>query len=170
MTSNRQLHIGLCLAATWLKGRPHDPADQTWQKQPPNDFYVGLAKAAERAKLDFVFKPDALFLLPGMASGMLGFEGMDPTVLFAAIARETDRIGLVTTASTTFNPPFVVARQLQSLHWLSNGRAGWNIVTSIEGVPNFDASPMPSAEVRYRKAAEFTEIVRRLWQSYPFGP
>lgn len=69
--------------------------------------------------------------------------------------------------STTFNPPYVVARQLQSLHWLSNGRTGWNIVTSIEGAENFGDSPMPSPQERYAKAREFTEVVRKLWMSFP---
>jgi alkanesulfonate monooxygenase SsuD/methylene tetrahydromethanopterin reductase-like flavin-dependent oxidoreductase (luciferase family) len=62
-----------------------------------------------------------------------------------------------------------VARQLQSLHWVSNGRAGWNIVTSIEGAENFGDAPMPPPEERYRKAAEFTEVVHKLWRSYPHG-
>lgn len=164
----RQLHIGLSLTATWLKGRPHDPADVSWQGNPA-DYYVRLARLAEAARLDFVFKPDALFLLPMMAGGQLGNEGLDPTVLLAAIARETEHIGLVTTASTTFNPPYVVARQLQTLHAISGGRAGWNIVTSIDGAENFGDAPMPSADERYQKAAEFTLVVRDLWQSYPYA-
>ncbi len=94
--------------------------------------------------------------------------GLDVTLVMAALARETSHVGLVTTASTTFNPPYVIARQMQTLHWLSNGRAGWNIVTSIEGAENFGSQPMPAPEERYRKAAEFTQAVRALWDSFPY--
>lgn len=167
MTS-RQMHIGLCLTETWLNGRAPEP-DELRQNQDPAGFYIELAQAAERAKLDFVFKPDILVMRRGKSATSTGFVGLDLTILLAAIARSTRKIGLVTTVSTTFNPPYVVARQLQSLHWVSNGRAGWNIVTSLDGAENFGDAPMPPAEERYRKAAEFTEVVHQLWQSYPHG-
>lgn len=166
MSGGKKLHIGFSVAPTWLKGRRPEPGEAP-SAQDPAAFYIDLAKRAEAAKLDFVFKVDYLYLNPALASGSPGSVGFEPNILLAAMARETSRIGLVTTASTTFNPPYVVARQLQSLHWLSQGRAGLNIVTSIEGAENFGDAPMPSPEVRYRKAAEFTEVVRQLWQSYP---
>jgi FMN-dependent oxidoreductase (nitrilotriacetate monooxygenase family) len=159
----RQLHIGLSLTPTWLKGRAADDPESR-PSNDPVEFNLALTRMAERAKLDFVFKPDYLMLHPGMGGGLVG---LDPTLLMTAIARETERIGLVTTVSTSFNPPYVVARQIQSLHWISKGRAGLNVVTSIEGAQNFGDAPMPPPEVRYRKAAEFTEVMRRLWQSYP---
>lgn len=162
-----QLHIGLCLTETWLQGREPDDAELSEQRRDPSAFYIKLAQAAERAKLDFVFKPDVLVMRRGRSGTSPGFVGLDLTVLLAALSTATHSIGLVTTASTTFNPPYVVARQLQSLHWISNGRAAWNIVTSIEGAENFGDAPMPPAEERYRKADEFTDLVRRLWQSYP---
>ncbi len=167
MSAAGQLHIGLSLTATWLKGRKPDADDAAMMGTNPVDFHLRLAQAAERAKLDFVFKPDTLVMHPAAGGGGSGMAGSDPTLLLAALARETERIGLVSTASTTFNPPFVVARQIQSLHWISNGRAGWNVVTSIEGAENFGDAPMPGPEERYRKAAEFVEVVRALWGSYP---
>ncbi|MDP9588688.1 UNVERIFIED_ORG: FMN-dependent oxidoreductase (nitrilotriacetate monooxygenase family) [Shinella zoogloeoides] len=166
---DRQLHIGLCLTETWLQGRELDDAERSEQQRDPTGFYIRLAQAAERAKLDFVFKPDVLAMRRGKSGTAPSFVGLDLTVLLAAIATATRHIGLVTTASTTFNPPYVVARQIQSLHWVSNGRAAWNIVTSIEGAENFGDEPMPPAQERYRKAAEFTDLVRRLWQSYPYA-
>ncbi len=166
MTAGRQLHIGLSLAQTWQHGR--DPTASEVQSQAdPAGFYASLAQAAEKAKLDFVFKPDYLVMHPRKGGGAPAFPGLDPTILLAGLARETEKIGLVTTASTSFNPPYVVARQIQSLHWISHGRAGWNIVTSIEGAENFSDVPMPPPEQRYRKAAEFTDVVRGLWRSYP---
>lgn len=159
----KQLHIGLSLTPTWLKGRAAgDPGIHP--ATDPVAFNLELTRMAERAKLDFVFKPDDLMLRPGMGGS---FVRLDPTLLLTAIARETQKIGIVTTVSTSFNPPYVVARQIQSLHWISQGRAGLNIVTSIEGAQNFGDAPMPPPEVRYRKAAEFTDVMRRLWQSYP---
>jgi alkanesulfonate monooxygenase SsuD/methylene tetrahydromethanopterin reductase-like flavin-dependent oxidoreductase (luciferase family) len=96
-----------------------------------------------------------------------GFTSLDPTVLLAALTRETHHIGLVSTVSTTFFPPYLVARQLQSLNWMSQGRAGWNIVTALQGHENFGLAAMPCAEQRYARAAEFTEVVQRLWRSFP---
>ncbi|UXS03745.1 NtaA/DmoA family FMN-dependent monooxygenase [Agrobacterium tumefaciens] len=162
-----KLHIGFCLAPLWLQV-PSTEADKTGIPPDPIDFATSLAKRAEAAKLDFVFQVDYVGILKRArkASG-LAPVGLEPTVLFAAIARSTTHIGMVTTASTTFNLPYVVARQMQSLNWISNGRIGWNIVTSIEGAENFGDEPMPPAETRYRKAAEFTHVVRRLWQSNP---
>lgn len=166
MAPHKQLHIGLSLTATWLKGRRPEPGD-VGEPANPTALFRSLARAAERAKLDFVFKPDALVMHPGPASGSPGFIGLDPTLMLAAIAHETGKIGLVTTVSTSFNPPYVAARQIQSLQWISNGRAGLNIVTSIEGAENFGDTPMPPPDIRYRKAAEFTAVLRALWNSHP---
>lgn len=166
MNHHRRLHIGLSLTPTWLRGQRS--AEVSAQQQPhPIDFYLALARRAEAAKLDFVFKPDTLQIHSAMAGGAGPAIALDPTLMLTAIAAGTERIGLVTTASTTFNPPYVVARQLQSLQWISRGRAGWNIVTSIEGAENFGDAPMPNSEERYRKAAEFTELVCDLWKSFP---
>ncbi|KEQ21624.1 NtaA/DmoA family FMN-dependent monooxygenase [Paenibacillus tyrfis] len=167
MNANKQLCIGFSLSATWMKGHGWRRPDSGVEKMESIDYYIELAKRAEKAKLDFLFRADYLYISPQMLGDSANFGSPDPTIMFAAIARETERIGLVTTVSTTFNPPYVVARQLQSLHWLSNGRAGWNIVTSIEGAENFGDSPMPSPQVRYARAREFTNVVRELWASFP---
>lgn len=164
MAETRQLHIGLSLTPTWLKGKAADDPESR-PGGDPVEFNLALTRMAERAKLDFVFKPDYLRMYPGIGGGLVS---LDPTLLMTAIARETEKIGLVTTISTSFNPPFVVARQIQSLHWVSKGRAGLNIVTSIEGAENFGNEPMLPPEMRYRKAAEFTEVMRQLWRSYPY--
>jgi FMN-dependent oxidoreductase (nitrilotriacetate monooxygenase family) len=150
-----------------MKGDGWRHPDSGVEKMGSIEYYIDLAKMAENSKLDFLFRADYLYVSPQMLGDSSNFGSPDPALFFAAIARETKRIGLVTTISTTFNPPYVVARQLQSLHWLSNGRAGWNIVTSIEGADNFSDSPMPSPEERYAKAKEFTDVVCKLWESFP---
>ncbi|MFJ3115155.1 NtaA/DmoA family FMN-dependent monooxygenase [Pseudomonas protegens] len=167
MSNRKRLHIGMSLAPTWLSGDAWRQPDSNIEGIYSADFAVDIAKRSEAAHLDFVFRPDVSCLnMDGLESGS-GFASLDPTVLLACIARETSRIGLVSTVSTTFFPPYVVARQLQSLHWVSNGRAGWNIVTALQGHENFGLEAMPGADERYARAAEFTRLVHDLWASYP---
>ncbi|MED1268673.1 NtaA/DmoA family FMN-dependent monooxygenase [Bacillus mycoides] len=160
MPTKKQLCIGLCLISR--------------KKEQENEFDSGideqveLAKQAEKSKLDFVFKADYLVAHPDLIARNKGNVILDPTVLFTAIAYATEKIGVVTTASTSFYPPYILARQLQSLNWISNGRVGWNIVTSIDGAENFGEAGMPPSEERYAKAAECTELVRKLWRSHPY--
>lgn len=167
MSTHKHLHIGLSLAPTWLSG-------DGWRRENSNieeiftaDYAIDLAVRAEAAHLDFVFRPDVSCMPMHMLDSGSGFASLDPTVLLAAVARETSHIGLVSTVSTTFFPPYVVARQLQSLNWVSRGRAGWNIVTALQGHENFGLEQMPSAEERYERAAEFTSVVQQLWASFP---
>ncbi|MEW9306796.1 NtaA/DmoA family FMN-dependent monooxygenase [Labrys neptuniae] len=167
MTTKRRLHIGLSLAPTWLSGDGWRRLDSNIENIYSEEFYLDIARRAETARLDFVFRPDTLFLDPQALETGPGFGSLDPTILLAAMARETSHVGLLTTISTTFNSPYVVARQLQSLNWLSKGRVGWNIVTALDGNENFGLPAMPSAGERYARAAEFTQVVRRLWVSYP---
>ncbi|WP_137743768.1 NtaA/DmoA family FMN-dependent monooxygenase [Robertmurraya siralis] len=164
---NMSLCIGLTLSPTWLNGEGWRRADSKAEQLFSSQYYLELAQRAEAAKLDFVFKPDSLFFNKEMADKSPGHTCLDPIVMLASIARETEKIGLVATMSTTFSEPFTVARQLQSLNWMSEGRVGWNIVTSIEGSGNFGKGEMPSSKERYERALEFTEVVRKLWASYP---
>ncbi|WP_394183877.1 NtaA/DmoA family FMN-dependent monooxygenase [Marinomonas posidonica] len=165
--SQTNLHIGLALVMGWLSGngwrRDDSQVEQLFNLQP----YLDLARQAEHAKLDFVFRPDTLFLKTEPLSTEPGFSNLDPFILLSAIASQTQHIGLVTTASTTFLSPYVVARQLQSLHWLSQGRAGWNLVTAIDGQQNFGENQLLPSKQRYQKAQEHLEVVQKLWQSYP---
>ncbi|MGH1284622.1 NtaA/DmoA family FMN-dependent monooxygenase [Bacillus toyonensis] len=160
MSTKKQLCIGLCLISR--------------KKERESMFNLGideqveLALQAEKAKLDFVFKADYLVAHPDLIARNKGNVILNPTLLFTAIAYATEKIGVVTTASTSFYPPYILARQLQSLNWISNGRVGWNIVTSIDGAENFGETGMPPSEERYAKAAECTELVRKLWRSHPY--
>lgn len=167
MRTAKSLHIGLSMAATWLSGSAWCRLDSGVEGLFGSDFYLDIARRAEAAKLDFLFRPDTLFLDPTMAENAPGFSSLDPSLLIASLVRETQRIGWVTTASTTFYPPYIVARQLQTLNWLSGGRVGWNVVTSLDGQRNFGLDAMPSAEQRYAQAEEFTQLVQALWHSYP---
>lgn len=167
MTARKKLHIGMSLAPTWLSNDGWRHKNSDIEGVFGSDFYVDIARRAEAAKLDFVFRPDNLFLNSHIMETTPGFASLDSTVLMAAIARETSKIGLLTTVSTTFMPPYAVARQVLSLHHLSNGRAGWNIVTALDGNVNFGLDEMPTSDERYARAAEFTQVVEALWKSFP---
>ena len=167
MPARKPLHIGLSLSPTWLSGEAWRRADSGVENLFETEFYVDIARRAEAAKLDFVFRPDTLYLDWAALEKGPGFASLDPTILLAAIAGETTHIGLLTTASTTFYPPFLIARQLLSLDRISKGRAGWNVVTALDGHDNFGLDKMPSTDERYARASEAVEAVKRLWRSFP---
>lgn len=158
MTTKRHLIIGMHLSVNGEQGKKGALIDE----------HIAFAKRAEAAKLDFLFKADYLIAHPELIAKMKGTVGLDPSFLMATVARETKQIGLVTTVSTSFNPPYIIARQLQSLNWISEGRLGWNLVTSIDGASNFSNELMPSSEERYAKATECKDVVQQLWYSNPY--
>lgn len=163
----RQLHIGMSLAPTWLRNNGWRESNSQVEQVFTGELALSIAQRAEAAHLDFVFLPDVYSLpLPTLATSP-SFASLDPTLLLASIARDTQFIGLVSTMPTAFLPPYLVARQIQSLNWLSRGRAAWNVVTGLQGHSNFSLSDMPSAEQRYAQAAEFVQIVKDLWGSFP---
>jgi FMN-dependent oxidoreductase (nitrilotriacetate monooxygenase family) len=92
----------------------------------------------------------------------------EPMTLLSALAMATKQIGLVATATTSFNEPYNVARKFSSLDHLSKGRAGWNIVTSSSTLEAFNFGSAKHRELadRYRRAHEFVEVVRGLWDSW----
>lgn len=133
------------------------------------EFVAELAQMAEAAKLDAVFFGDvahANTLLRGDIK-MNGFY--EPMTVLAALAARTKHIGLVGTISTSFTEPYNVARQLTGLDNMSNGRAGWNIVTSSDGFQNFGLEEAPDPATRYRRATEFVDVTRKLWDSWDDG-
>lgn len=134
--SQRQMRIGMSLRghgyhlAAWR--HPDVPADASVRI----DHYVRTARAAERGKCDLIFFADGLGIREhDVPRGALSHQGrdivdLDPLTLLPALAMVTHHIGLVTTASTTYNEPYHIARKFASLDLISHGRAGWNVVTS----------------------------------------
>lgn len=128
--------------------------------------YVSVAQAAERACFDMVFVADVFSLTPeGPHRDTLRFE---PITLLSALAMVTQRVGLVATATTTYNEPYHVARQFASLDRISRGRCGWNIVTSSSALEakHFGYDSHPELAKRYEIAREFVEVVKKLWDSW----
>ncbi|TGT37517.1 LLM class flavin-dependent oxidoreductase [Mesorhizobium sp. M8A.F.Ca.ET.165.01.1.1] len=133
------------------------------------DHYIALARTAEAAKFDMIFCEDAAGLreanvdIASQTSRSIGFE---PISLLSALAVQTSRIGLVSTASTSYNEPYGLARTFLSLDHLSGGRAGWNLVTSASQIEaaNFGATGLRPHADRYERAREFAEVVTGLWR------
>ncbi|WP_433566950.1 LLM class flavin-dependent oxidoreductase [Nocardia sp. CA-151230] len=130
------------------------------------DHYVALARIAERGKLDSIFFADSPVLYGDTGRRPAGT--LEPTVLLTAIAVQTSRIGLIATASTSYNSPFNLARRFASVDWVSGGRVGWNIVTTAgaDAARNFGLDDVPDHRLRYEKAAEFVDVATKLWDSW----
>jgi alkanesulfonate monooxygenase SsuD/methylene tetrahydromethanopterin reductase-like flavin-dependent oxidoreductase (luciferase family) len=92
----------------------------------------------------------------------------EPLTLLSALSVVTQHIGLVATATTTYNEPYHVARKFASLDQLSGGRAGWNLVTSAneQEALNFSRSSHVPHDQRYDRAREFATVVKGLWESW----
>jgi long-chain alkane monooxygenase len=141
-------------------------------------YHKELAKMLEAAKFDFVFFEDTLIVGDRYAgSAELDLKGAilapkhDPLPLLPLLAQDTSHIGLIATASTTFYPPFLLARLLSTLDWLTDGRVGWNMVTSSEknAAANFGMDKLLPPNVRYDIADEYVELARKLWDSWEEG-
>ncbi|MEA1674644.1 LLM class flavin-dependent oxidoreductase [Nitrospirillum sp. BR 11163] len=133
--------------------------------------YKAYAQALERGKFDALFFYDNVLGVPDPAllTANPGLPRWEPLTLLAALAVVTDRIGLIGTASTTFNEPYNLARRLASLDHLSGGRAGWNLVTATGGAENFNLDTHVDHAERYQRAHEFHDVVTGLWDSYAEG-
>ena len=136
------------------------------------EHYIELAQTAERGKFDLMFLADALATRDGNLEALSRWPQymayFEPITLLSAIAAVTKRIGLVSTATTSYNEPYNVARKYASLDHISHGRAGWNVVTSanITEAYNFGREEHFEHGERYDRAAEFAEVVFGLWDSW----
>jgi FMN-dependent oxidoreductase (nitrilotriacetate monooxygenase family) len=146
--------------ASWR--HPHAVADATINL----DYFKTLTRRAEAAKFDFAFFGDGLYISEKSHPNFL--NRFEPLTLLAALAMVTTHIGLAATLSTTYSDPYTVARQFASIDHLSNGRAGWNIVTSpLEGSAlNYSKPAHPEHDLRYRMADEFLDVTKGLWDSW----
>jgi alkanesulfonate monooxygenase len=173
MRSGRQIKLGLSMrqlgyhAGAWR--HPDVPADGAMDI----DYFVHVARTAERGLFDMVFLADGVALRQrDQPAGSLCRSNqnveLEPLTLLSAIAMMTQRIGLVATASTTYNEPYHIARKFGSLDHISRGRAGWNVVTSWSEAEalNFNREHHLEYDVRYDRAAEFVEVVKGLWDSW----
>lgn len=162
----RELHLNLFIygcghhRAAWR--HPHSSVEQLGDIS----YYQSLAQLAERGKFDAIFFADGQYT-DSVSDGPRWF--VEPLTTLSALAVATERVGLITTVSSTFYTPFHAARMLSSLDHVSKGRIGWNVVTSMYDAEarNHGHESMPDHAWRYARAAEFIEVTKRLWDSWP---
>ena len=171
MTQKRQLRLGAFM-------RPVSIHTAAWRYPggtPDANFnlkaLVQYAQTLERGKFDAFFMADHLAVLNMPMDALkrsATVTSFDPLTLLPALAMATKHLGLIATASTTFEPAYTIARRFASLDHISEGRAGWNLVTTAnpDAALNFGMDDqMPHAE-RYARAREFYDVVTGLWDSW----
>ncbi|MGE7470092.1 LLM class flavin-dependent oxidoreductase [Bosea sp. NPDC003192] len=171
MTTARQLHLGAFM-------RPVSIHTGAWRypgAYPDANFNFGhlkrFARKLEAGKFDAFFMADHLAVLNMPVEALKRSHtvtSFEPFTLLSALAGATERIGLVATASTTFDAPYHIARRFASLDHISGGRAGWNIVTTSnpDAALNFGLDAHVDHGERYDRAREFYDVVTGLWDSF----
>ena len=171
MNSSRQLRLGAFMrpvsihTAAWRYPGAFPDANFNFQ------HLKRFAQTLERGKFDAFFMADHLAVLNMPIQALkrsATVTSFDPLTLLPALAVLTKRLGLIATASTTYNEPYHVARKFASLDHISDGRAGWNVVTSgnPDEAMNFGLEEHLEHETRYRRAREFFDVVTGLWDSW----
>ncbi|MEE7451197.1 LLM class flavin-dependent oxidoreductase [Methylobacterium radiotolerans] len=171
MSRDRQLHLGAFMrpvgihTAWWRYPGGYPDANFNFE------HLAHFARRLEAAKFDAFFMADHLAVMNMPVAALrrsATVTSFDPLTLLPALAVLTERIGLIATASTTYNEPYHVARKFASLDHISKGRAGWNLVTS--GNPdealNFGRDAHLEHATRYARAREFFDVVTGLWDSF----
>jgi FMN-dependent oxidoreductase (nitrilotriacetate monooxygenase family) len=171
MTSARQLKLGAFM-------RPVSIHTGAWRypgAYPDANFNLAhlqqFARTLERGKFDAFFMADHLAVLNMPLEALKRSHtvtSFDPITLLPALAVSTHHLGLIATASTTFEQPYLIARRFASLDHISGGRAGWNIVTTSnpDAALNFGLEEHLEHGERYRRAREFYDVVTGLWDSW----
>jgi FMN-dependent oxidoreductase (nitrilotriacetate monooxygenase family) len=171
MTSDRKLHLGAFMRPVSL----HTGAWRYPGSYPDANFNFAhlksFAQKLEAAKFDAFFMADHLAVLNMPVEALKRSHtvtSFEPFTLLSALASVTSRIGLVATASTTFDGPYHIARRFASLDHISEGRAGWNIVTTSnpDAALNFGLEEHVEHGERYERAREFYDVVTGLWDSF----
>ena len=174
---SRELHLaGFLIAShvTHSHAAWRHPASETDYLGP--DYYERVAQTLERGKFDFLFFADLLAtpvrygndIRVPLSSGTQASATLDPSLVAAGLASVTEKIGLAITKSTTYFHPYEVARIFATLDHLSRGRAGWNVVTSLNQAEaqNFGIDDHLGHDERYARAHEFLEVAYKLWGSW----
>jgi FMN-dependent oxidoreductase (nitrilotriacetate monooxygenase family) len=168
----KKLTIGMFqtggVRGTWrIPGREHE------RNFTDIDYWIDLARRCEAAGVDFLFLADSYgypaldgAIVPTAIERNVQFSTVDSQMLISALAAATDRLGLVTTVSTTVEKPPVVTRQYRTLDHLSRGRIGWNIVTGSgqAGSALLFGEPLIPHDDRYARADDHVELSLKFWE------
>jgi alkanesulfonate monooxygenase len=168
---SRKMNLGLFIRpcghhiASWRHPQAHADAGVNFQ------HFVEMAQTAERGLFDMLFSADSQTAWTGAESAIDRVHytaWLEPYTLLSTLSAHTKNIGLVCTATTSFEQPFMVARRFATLDHISGGRAGWNVVTSGNDTEaqNFTKVPHLPKKERYRRGREFVDVVRALWDSW----
>lgn len=160
------MHLGIFVLGTGHHIAAWRHPDVTAEGAEDFEFFQEIAQIAERGKLDMLFLSDGLtFDRLSHPAEQVRYE---PLTLLSALSVVTKQIGLAATASTTYNEPFHIARKFSSIDHLSEGRSGWNVVTSYyeEEAKNFNYDKHLDHSLRYDRAREFVDVVKGLWDSW----
>lgn len=171
MSAHRKLHLGAFMrpvsihTGAWRYPGAYPDANFNFQ------HIARFAQRLEAAKFDAFFMADHLAVLNMPIDALKRSHtvtSFEPFTLLSALAVVTQNIGLVATASTTFDAPYHIARRFASLDHISGGRAGWNIVTTAnpDAALNFGATEQMDHGARYVRAREFYDVVTGLWDSF----
>ena len=171
MTQQRQLRLGAFMrpvsihTSAWRYPGGYSDANFNFQ------HYVRFIQTLERGCFDAFFMADHLAVLNMPMAALkrsATVTSFDPLTLLPALAALTSHIGLIATASTSYNDPYHIARKFASLDHISGGRAGWNVVTSANPheALNFGREQHLDHAERYKRAREFYEVVTGLWDSW----
>jgi len=173
MTQPKRMHLG------WFINFTVHAWNEPWAESSGPDwtggFYVDMARALERACFDYMILEDTCMVseaygnsfAPSLKHAVFAPKH-DPVPLVPLIAQGTSRLGVVATMSTSFYPPFLLARLSSTLDHICRGRFGWNIVTSGEDLAaqNFGMEKLPEHDLRYDIADEYVDLVCQLWDSW----
>ena len=158
----------------FLQGIGHYPAGWRYRDARPASvfslaYYQEVGRLVERGRFDAIVFGDQLQSrgANGRTPARLAIPTLDPVTLLSAIASVTCHVGLVATVSTTYNEPGEIADKFATLDLLSNGRAGWNIVTTAHPASawNFGEEALPEKRLRYARADEFVTAATALWDA-----
>ena len=171
MTSDRKLRLGAFMRPVSI----HTAAWRYPDGTPDANFNLNAitkyAKKLEQGKFDAFFMADHLAVLNMPIEALkrsATVTSFDPLTLLPALAMVTKHLGLIATASTTFEAPYTIARRFASLDHISGGRAAWNLVTTSnpDAALNFGIDDTIEHDQRYRRAREFVDVVTGLWDSF----
>src|ERR1700756_4544099 len=171
MTASRQLHLGAFMrpvgihTAWWRYPGAYPDANFNFK------HLIRFAQTLERGRFDAWFMADHLSVLNMPMAALkrsAAVTSFDPLTLLPVLAMATEHLGLIATASTTFEPAYTIARRFASLDHISGGRAGWNLVTTSnpDAALNFGLTEHMEHGERYRRAREFFDVVTGLWDSW----
>lgn len=173
MTARAQMKLGLNIVANGAHSAGWRMPDAKADAAMDIRLWKDLAKAAERACIHFMFWADGIAVRHSAKdddelSYNPRIDVFEPLTLIGALSAVTERLGFVASASTTYNEPYHLARKFASLDHVSEGRVGWNVVTSWseQEAHNFGLDAHVEHGTRYRRAEEFVDVVFGLWDSF----